>query len=199
MVLDSQMKHMKAKAVKTIFSHLSLFSGETPYFVIFPYIFPTLALLRRSVHPINVSSMNEKLHLACPQHSMSRFQSAGRHENIHKRSINVPRNKPHHFWINSSPRTSTIGHSRNIPCLATMGPSYCWCMKGITLVESLTLGLDCDCQLSCPAHWEACRRKDCKGSLSPKPGSILPQAVDGQPEKKVMAYVGRVLPSDAHM
>lgn len=55
--LDSQRNHMKAKAVKTIFSHLSLFSCETPYFVIFPYSFPTLLLLRRPVHPINVSSM----------------------------------------------------------------------------------------------------------------------------------------------
>lgn len=48
---------MKTKAVKTIFSHLSLFSCETLYFVIFPYTFPILPLLRRPVHPINVSSM----------------------------------------------------------------------------------------------------------------------------------------------
>lgn len=61
MVLDSQIKHKKAKAVKTIFSHLSLFSCENPYSVIFPHTFPILPLLRRSVHPINVSSMRNSI------------------------------------------------------------------------------------------------------------------------------------------
>jgi len=55
--LPAGLNRNKAKAIKTIFSHLSLFSCESPYFVIFPYTFPALPLLRRSVHPINVSRM----------------------------------------------------------------------------------------------------------------------------------------------
>lgn len=87
-----------------------------------------------------VSSM-KKTHLACPQHSIFRFQSAKSHDNIHKRRTNMPGNNPHHFWIHSSPRTSIIGSSRNTPRLATTGPSYHWYLKGISSVKSLALGL----------------------------------------------------------
>lgn len=83
---------------------------------------------------------------------MSRFQSAGRHENIRKRSTNVPGDTPRNFSIHSSPRTSDIGDSRNIPCLATMGTSYCWYLKGIASVESLALGLGVTATVNSPAQ-----------------------------------------------
>lgn len=108
----------------------------------------------------------------------------------------MPGKKLHNFLVYSSLRTSISGNSRSIPCLASMGPSYCRHLKGITSVESLALGLDkTDCELSYPLHRKTCRCKDCKGSLSPNPGSVLPQGLDHQLERKFMVYTGHILPS----
>lgn len=145
---------------------------------------------------IQLMSAAWKTASSLPQNSMSTFQSARRHENIHKQRTNVPGNKPHNFWINSSLKTSISGDSRNIRCLASMVPIFCWHLKEITSIESLALGLGkTDCELFCPIHKKAWRCKDFKGSLSPNAGSALPHVLYHQLERKVMAYTGHILPS----
>lgn len=186
---------MKAKAVKIIFSHLSLFSCETPYFVIFPYTFPTLPLLRRPVHPINVSSMKNCIQPAPNTQCLHFRLLAGMKIYISKEQMCQEIN-PIISEYTAHLRPALVATAETYSALSPWGPSFCWHLKGITSVESLALGLGkTDCELFCPLHRKASRYKDCKGSLSPKSCSVLSQVLDHQLERKVMAYAGHILSS----
>lgn len=131
---------------------------------------------------------------------MSRFHSVGRHENIHKRSTNVPENKPHHFSIYSSPRTSITGDSIIIPCFATTGTSYRWCLKGFTLVESLAVGLGVTrLRTLLPSSLGGLQVWGLQGQSKPETRFHPSPTLAHQLEKKVTTYIGRVLPSNVYM